>query len=150
MPGRTSYSAHEIEHAKSTINAQLKAYRAVADAAEINPNDEDLNEAVDDFNSLFFNNLTLVLDRFFVHRDGATAGTDGNPLNELGLICNSLMCHEGVFTVGAELKYLRDTSVVKLAPGDNVNLNVDEFTRLSAAVFIELDEKFAEKISEDA
>lgn len=150
MPGRTNYSAHEIERAKSTIDAQLKAYLAVSDAAEINPNDEDLNEAVDDFNSLFFNNLALVLDRFFVHRDRATAGADGNPLNELDLICDSLMNRGGVFDAGAEFKYLRDASIVKLAPGDTIHLTSDEFTRLSAAVFVELDEKFAEKVPEDA
>lgn len=143
MLGRTNYTANEIEHAKSAIDAQLKAYQAVSDAAEINPNDEDLNAAVDDFNSLFFNNLALALDRFFVHRVRAVTGTDGNPLNELELICQSLMNSDGVFDTGTVIKYSRDASIVKLAPGDAINLSVEDFTRLSAAVFVELDEKFA-------
>lgn len=144
MLGRKNYTRGEIEHAKSVIDAQLKAYRAVADAAEINPNDEDLNAAVDDFNSLFFNNLALALDRFFVHRIRSVTSTDGNPLNELELICESLMNNKGVFDTGTVIKYSRDGSIVKFAPGDSIALTVDDFTRLSAAVFVELDEKFAE------
>ncbi|GAB3566219.1 hypothetical protein [Spelaeicoccus albus] len=149
MLGRTNFTAAEIEHAKTTIDAQLKAYRAVADAAEINPNDEDLNAAVDDFNSVFFNNLALALDRFFVHRVRAVTGTDGNPLNELELICQSLMTNNGVFDTGTVIKYSQGASIVKLAPGDTIHLSVDDFTRLSAAAFIELDEKFGEKTSVD-
>ena len=39
----------------------------------------------------FFNNIALVLDRYFVHRIRIVAGKDGNALNEVEMICDSLM-----------------------------------------------------------
>lgn len=143
MQARKTYTTGEIAHAKAVIDAQLKAYRAVSDAAEISPNDEDLNEAVDYFNSLFFNNLALVLDRFFVDRDRTAVGTDSNPLNELEMICDSLMNNDGVFRAGTESAYSAENSTVNLTPGDQIVLDVDKFTQLSAAFFVELDERLA-------
>lgn len=143
MHARKTFTTDEIARAKAVIDAQLKAYRAVADAAEISPNDEDLNEAVDYFNSMFFNNLVLVLDRFFVDRDRSVVGTAPNPLNELEMICDSLMYNDGVFRTDTDAAYSVDDSMLNFAPGQRIILDVDEFTRLSAAVFVELDERFS-------
>lgn len=56
------------------------------------------------FEPLFFNNLALALDRFFVHRLRVVTGKDTNALNELELICDSLMNNENV---------MRGASVIK-------------------------------------
>jgi hypothetical protein len=39
--------------------------------------------------------MTLVLDRYFVHRLRVVAGKDGNPLNEIELLTDSLMNNDG-------------------------------------------------------
>jgi len=47
------------------------------------------NSAVASFEPLFFNNLVVVLDAFFVHRSRTPEGKHGNPMNELRMICTS-------------------------------------------------------------
>jgi hypothetical protein len=42
------------------------------------------------------NNMTLVLDRYFVHRLRVVTGKDGNPLNEVELLSDSIMNNDGV------------------------------------------------------
>lgn len=45
---------------------------------------------------LFFNGLTLVLGRYFVHRLRMVTGKEGNPLSEVELLTESLMNNGGV------------------------------------------------------
>ena len=44
--------------------------------------------------------MTLVLDRYFIHRLRMVTGSDGNPLDELELLSDSLMNNDG-FSVAA-------------------------------------------------
>lgn len=60
---------------------QLDAYRQLAGAFAGKKTAKKLPPALQDFEGLFFNNLTLALDRFYVHRLRMVAGKDGNPLN---------------------------------------------------------------------
>lgn len=70
------------------------------------------------------------------------AGKDGNPLNEVELICDSLMNNDGVLRGNNVIKYVPDQSVVKLNLGDRIQLTADDFERLSAAFFEELERRF--------
>jgi hypothetical protein len=45
----------------------------------------------------FFNNIALVLDRYFVHTIRIVTGKDGNALNEVEMICDSLMKTTGSY-----------------------------------------------------
>jgi hypothetical protein len=86
--------------------------------------------------------MTLVLDRYFVHRLRMVAGKDGNPLNEVEMICDSLMNDNGILRGNDVIKYMPDESVVKLGIGDQIRLTAEEFERLSAAFFAELERTF--------
>ena len=77
--------------------------------------------AFEAFEALFFNNLTLVLDRYFVHRlAGANyEGKDGNPLNEVRIVCDSLLNNNGILRADKQIKLTPERSVVKLHVGDH-------------------------------
>jgi hypothetical protein len=91
---------------------------------------------------MFFDNLTLALDRFFVHRVRAVSGKDGNPLNEVELLCEALMENDGSFRVNKVIKHSSEDSVLGLAPGDRVAISRADFERLSSAFFGELESRF--------
>ena len=139
MLGRKTYTQEELDHCKAAIREQVAAYSTSAAAVATTKRGD---AAFGAFEPLFFNNLTLALDRYFVHRIRPVAGKDGNPLNEVELICESLMNHDGVFTESTVIKMVPDQSVVKLQFGDPVRLTEDQFERLSRAFFAELERKF--------
>jgi hypothetical protein len=86
--------------------------------------------------------MALVLDRLYVHRLRMVAGKDGNPLNDVEMICDSLMNNNGIFRDGNVIKNIPDQSVVKLHVGDKILLTAEEFERLPAAFLAELERKF--------
>ena len=52
------------------------------------------------------------------------------------------MNNNGIFRGNSVLKYAPEKSVVQLTYGDSIRLSADQFRRLAAAVFEELDQKF--------
>jgi hypothetical protein len=47
------------------------------------------------FEARFFNSQVLLLDHMFVHRLAGIEGKDGNPINEVRVLCNSLLLNKG-------------------------------------------------------
>jgi hypothetical protein len=84
----------------------------------------------------------LVLDRYFVHWLRMVTGKDGNPLNEVEMLSDSLMNNNGVLRGNNVIKLIPDQSVVKLRVGDPIRLTAAEFERLSAAFLAEMERKF--------
>ena len=82
------------------------------------------------------------IDRLFVHRLRMVTGKDGNPLNEVEMICDSLMNNDGVLREKSPIKYVPHQSVVKLDIGDQIRLTAEEFEPLTSAFFAELESKF--------
>jgi hypothetical protein len=142
MLGRKTYTQAEIDYAKTSIAAQLKAYTALVSAVTDSGSSASLAASLAAFEPLFFNNLALALDRPFVHRIRPVTGKDGNPLNELEVICDSLMNNNGVFGNSTVIKLLPDQSVLKLRFGDTIALTAEQFGHLSTAFFAELERKF--------
>jgi hypothetical protein len=101
----------------------------------------------DDFAGRFFNTLVLKLDYIFVHRLSGMEGKDGNPLNEVRILCNSILINEGKLQVEklpgwpnsavANLTLPLEKSVLKLKAGDEIKLNEADFVRLVQAFFAE-------------
>jgi hypothetical protein len=81
----------------------------------------------------------------FVHRLRVIEGKDGNPLNEVRVLCNSILLNGGKRQVetlpewpmsgGRSLKLPPEKSVLKLKVGDVVKLSEADFVRLSKAFF---------------
>lgn len=70
------------------------------------------------------------------------AGKDANPLNELEMIADSLMNNGGVLQGSNVVRWIPEASVTGLRVGDRITLTADDFERLSAAFFTELERRF--------
>jgi hypothetical protein len=113
MLGRNHYEQDYIDRSRERIGAQLAAY----DALKAKAKGADAEIAA--FEPLFLNDLVQVLDHLFVHRLRKMEGKDGNPLNEVRALCDSLMSN-----------------------GDEVRLDEDGFRRLSDGFFAEIESRF--------
>jgi hypothetical protein len=137
MLGRNTYTPQELENARTAIADQLADYRALAAAVA----GTDAEAALAAFEPRFCSNMTIVLDRYFVHRVRNVTGKDGNPLNEVELMTESLMNHDGVLQASTVIKLDPETSVVKLAPGDRISLTAADVDRLATAYLDEIDRR---------
>jgi hypothetical protein len=61
--------------------------------------------------------MVLILDTYFTHRSRTTEGKDGNPLNEVRVLCNSILENKRVLRADKSIKLKPETSVLKLPPG---------------------------------
>ena len=140
MLGRNSYTQEEFDKAKASVDKQLAAYKKLAKAIDAE-GDAKVKAALEDFEPLFFNQMTLALDRYFVHRVRNVSGKDGNPLNEVELIVDSLLS-DGALRANNVIKLVPADSVLKLDFGDRIALTAAEFERLAKAFFSELEARF--------
>ena len=141
MLGMKTYTQDYIDACRARVGADLRAYRKQVGKA---PSKE--------FEVRFFNDQVLLLDHMFVHRLPGIEGKDGNPLNEVRVLCNSLLLNQGKLQVdklpgwpnsaGASIKLPPEKSVLKLRVGDHVKLSQADFVRLSKAFFAEINKKY--------
>jgi hypothetical protein len=123
MLGRKDYTRKELDDGRARIDAQLRTLAK--------------------FEREFFVNLLLTLDRLYVHRLRSSTGKDGNPLNEVELIVDSLLNNDGVFRVdNKSIKYKPEESVTGLAVGDRIELDRAGFEELYGAFMADLEAKF--------
>jgi hypothetical protein len=139
MLGRKTFTPEELTHGRAVVGAQLAAHKKLTAAVA---GGSDAQAALDEFDTAFFNTMALALDRPFVHRLRGSTGKDGNALNELELIVDSLINNDGVLRGNNVIDYVPEDAVVKLKVGDRIQLTADEFERLAAAFFAELETRF--------
>ncbi len=135
------YAKDYIAACRARVDADQRAYRSQVGKAPS-----------EDFEAHFFNDQVLLLDYMFVHRLTGIEGKDGNPLNEVRVLCNSILLNKGKLQVdrlpgwpnsaGAGIKFPPEKSVLKLKVGDEVRLSEADFARLSKAFFAELEKRF--------
>jgi hypothetical protein len=142
MQGRKDYTQDELDHARTAVGTQLAAYHQLIKAIGSAISDPKVTSAVEAFEPLFCNNMTLVLDRYFVHRLRVATGKDGNPLNEVELLTESLMNNHGVLRGNNVVRFVPGESVLKLNIGDRIQLTAQQFERLSDAFFADIESKF--------
>jgi hypothetical protein len=144
MLGMKNYSQEYINGCRSKVDSDLSSYRNLVAAARPQAADRKslLNSAIAAFEATFFNNMVLILDELFVHRLRTIEGKDGNPLNEVRVICNSLMNHNGKMTADKTIKLDPASSVLKYQVGDEIKLNEADFLAISNAYFPEIESKY--------
>lgn len=134
MLGRKSYTQEELNNCKTAVQQQLSAYQKLVG--------ELVQKDLKEFESLFFNNMILVLDRYFVHRIRTVTGKDTNPLNEVEMLSDSIMNNNGILRGINAIKYIPGQSVLKLQIGDPIKLTEANFEDLSSAFILMIEEKF--------
>jgi hypothetical protein len=94
------------------------------------------------FERQFFNHMILALDHYFVHRARTMEGKDGNPLNEVRMLCDAIMANAGRMSANKTTRYKPEPSILKFKAGDEMRLNADDVARPSAAFFDEIEKKY--------
>ena len=128
-----TYPQEYVSECRSRMAAQLNAYRGLSAHG---------GSSVEAFEVQFFNHLVLALDRCFVHRSRTLEGKNGNPLNEVRMLCSSLLEHHGVLTADKTIKYRPENAVLKLKIGDEIRLREADFEALCSAFFKEMETTF--------
>jgi len=139
-----SYTKDYINECRSRMESQLAAYKVLVTTAreKTRTSKAAINSAVDSFKTLFFNNLVVVLDGFFVHRSRTLEKKDGNPLNEVRMLCNSILQNHGVMSADKTIKYNPSKSILKIQVGNEIKLTESDFVLLFKAFFAEIETKF--------
>jgi hypothetical protein len=127
----TNYSQDYIDACRSRFAAQVAAFRKLTSG-----------RATKAFEPEFFNDLVLLLDYSFVHRTRALETKDGNPLNEVRVLCTSLLTNDGVMLADKTIKRKPEATVLKYAVGDRIAVGEEDFSVLAEAFFAELERKF--------
>ena len=143
MLAMNTYSKVYIGEAEARMKAQLSAYAKLEDAARAG--ETAAAPALEAFEPLFFNHLLLALEATFVHRTRALEGKDGNALNEVRLLCNSLLHHKGILRPDRTNRYLPEESVLNFDLGDAIRLDLAGFRKLTKAFFEEIRARYGEQ-----
>lgn len=129
MLGVKSYEKKYINSCRTNLKSLIAEYKKT-------------NSKNTGFEKLFVRNMIVALDAFFVHRIRAIEGKDGNPLNEVRMMAQSVLNNSGKLALDKTIKYNPDTAVVKLKPGDDIALTTAQFETLTKAFFIEIESKY--------
>jgi hypothetical protein len=84
----------------------------------------------------------MTLDGYFCHRSRVMEAKDGNPLNEVRVLCNSMMLGDGILAADETIELRPDTSVLGYQVGDEIKLGEAEFARLADAFFSEIELRY--------
>ena len=154
MLGMKRYSQEYIDECRSRVESGASAYRQLIAAARKHPSDDALSSAIEELEAAFFNTMLLTLDYFFVHRLAGIEGKDGNPLNEVRILCNSMLLNQNIMSTvypkphasalgDKSMKLSPEKSILKHQFGDEIKLTEADFSRISEAFFEEMERKFA-------
>lgn len=135
----TSYPEVYVQLTAAKFEEQLAAYAALAAAVKGNAKAE---AALAAFAPDYFNSMLLALDHHFMHRMRGAEGKDGNPLNEVRMLSDSIMEHDGVLQANKTIKYKAEKAVAGIAVGQTIALDAEVFGRLAKAYVEELGKRF--------
>ena len=137
--GMKTYSRAYIDASRARVEDDVAAYRKLAAAVRKQPG---CDKSLAAFETTFFNDMLLVLDRLFVHRLRMVEGKDTNALSEVRVLSNAMVHNGGTMIEDKAVKSTPERSVLMLQSGDAIRLTEAQFAALSSAFFGEIDRKF--------
>lgn len=132
MLSRNSYPQQYVDTCRAAVGSHLASYDALGLSAEARAG----------FERGYVHQLVLARDTYFTHRARGVEGKDGNPLNEVRMLCTSIREHDGVLAAEKVIKYSAEGSVLGLAIGDEIDSDVAAFRKLAEAFFDEIEKRF--------
>lgn len=107
MLGVSKYTQEYLDKCRSRVAEHVSAYQTLVAAVRNQGATEDsqLNIAIEAFEPHFYNTMVLALDSYFVHRLRAMEMKDGNPLNEVRMLCSSMMNNNNIMCADKTIKY---------------------------------------------
>jgi hypothetical protein len=120
LPGRNTYTSDEIESCRDNCDSLLAAWAT-----------NDVDDTT--LESLVFGQAVVVLHTWFGHRDRELEGGDGNPMNEVRVIADSIVDNDAVLRVEGPIAWVAERTLLRLAVGDDVAVTANGFERLAAA-----------------
>jgi hypothetical protein len=132
MLSECSLTANTISSFQSKINEKLTDYKHLIDQIKSQiPNNEHLfQQAIDEFNTSFFNSMILSLDSCFMNYH-----IRENPFEEVRLLRDSILNNEAIMCVSSEASYSPVKAILKYKAGDPINLDEKRFKKLAEACF---------------
>jgi hypothetical protein len=121
---RTGYDRHYVANCRESVGAAVEELRRVGAG------------------SAAWNQLVVALDRWFSLRNPKAEGRDGNPINEVRAIAESVTENGSVTTVPRGVRLAPKTSVLGFEEGEEISLDGDAFERLFDAFLAEVEAKF--------
>jgi len=119
-----SYDKKYVNDCRVKVNALLSTYRDVLSAKPL--------AAIKAFEPHVFNHMVPALNDYFCHRARAMESKDGNALNEVRILANSVASADGTFQLDKTIKYDPAKSILSYKIGDKVSLSADEFPPFSS------------------
>jgi hypothetical protein len=144
MLSMSKYTQEYVNDCRASIELQVSAYKEmVSIATDLGGTREArLDSAIAAFEPMFLNNLLLALDNYFAHRSRTMEKKDGNPLNEVRVLCTSVTENKGIMISDKSIKLDPSRTLLKYHVGDKIKLNVGDFLFLAKAFFTEIENKY--------
>ena len=102
-----SYTRDYIDTCRSTVDMTVAAYENLGSAVQATAGIDlaPVEFAMASFEPAFYNHMVLALDGYFSNRARNKEGKDGNPLNEVRMLCVALMQNNGRLEADRTIKW---------------------------------------------
>jgi hypothetical protein len=146
MLSMSAYPQQYIDAVRARISEQASAFAALAaevqDAGGTRPGG--VQPALDALEGYYFANLVIALDSHFVHRSRGQERRDGNAMNEVRVLVDSMQRHDGVMTAEKAIRLDPARSVLGIQFGERIHIDAGGFQRLSSAFLEALEATYSE------
>ena len=123
-----AYDTDHVAACRNRIAADIAAYEAASPSPALDP--------------VFYGMMVMALDHWFCHRQRSVEGKDGNPLNEVRVMCDSIVGHGGMLVIDKSIRLTPETSVLGIEPGATILLDKEGFRRLADAFLAEIEQRY--------